>query len=205
MTSKKTNINIDDESKKDEAKKDEAKKDDKDVTSNEEELNESGSDEKDEVSDSEEKDNASEEAEEDENSKYMRLAADFQNYKRRTEQEKSDIYKYANEKFATELLEVLDNFERAIDQELQGGADETIDEKFIEGMKMIFAQMLNVLKQNGIEEIEAIGTAFDPNMHHAVMTEKTEEYESGEVTKVMQKGYTLKGKVIRPSMVAVAE
>ena len=139
---------------------------------------------------------------EDANAKYMRLAADFQNYKRRTEQEKSDIYKFANEKFASGLLEVLDNFERAIDQENQ---DTSIDEKFLEGMNMIFAQLLNVLKQNGIEEIDALGHPFDPMLHHAVMTEKSDEYKSGEVTKVMQKGYVLKEKVIRPSMVAVAE
>lgn len=139
---------------------------------------------------------------EDANTKYLRLAADFQNFKRRTEQEKSDIYKYANEKFATGLLEVLDNFDRAIEQENQ---DTSIDENFLEGMKMIFSQLQNVLKQNGVEEIDALGKPFDPLLHHAVMTENTDEFESGEVTKVMQKGYTLKDKVIRPSMVAVAD
>ena len=139
---------------------------------------------------------------EDANTKYLRLAADFQNFRRRTEQEKSDIYKFANEKFATGLLEVLDNFERAIEQENQ---DTSIDENFLEGMKMILDQLINVLKQNNVEEIVALGQPFDPLLHHAVMTEKSDEYKPGEVTKVMQKGYILKEKVIRPSMVAVAE
>jgi molecular chaperone GrpE len=133
--------------------------------------------------------------------RYMRLAADFQNYKKRTEKEKSDVYVYANAKFATDLLEVLDNFERAIDQDATEGADA----KFLEGMNMIRAQLSNVLQKNDVEEIAAVGEAFDPNVHHAVLMEPSDEYESGQVTYVMQKGYKLKDKVIRPAMVKVAE
>lgn len=188
MTSKKDKETK--ELNKDEVKIDETETVDSETSENEK-NDEAGKDE-----------SATESASEDAETKYMRLAADFQNYKRRTEQEKSDIYKYANEKFATGLLEVLDNFERAIDQENQ---DVVIDEKFLEGMKMIFSQLVNVLKQNGIEEIDALGQPFDPNIHHAVMTEQSKKYKSGEVTKVMQKGYALKDKVIRPAIVAVAE
>lgn len=137
------------------------------------------------------------EPEEEESVRYMRLMADFQNYKRRAEKEKSDIYSYANEKLATELLAVLDNFERALEVA-------TEDQSFKEGMSMIFKQLGDVLEKSGLKEIPALGETFDPNFHNAVMTEDTAEYESGKVSGVMQKGYTLNGKVIRPSMVRVA-
>lgn len=140
---------------------------------------------------------AKKEPEEDSDTRYMRLMADFQNYKKRVEKEKKDLYSYANEKLVTELLEVLDNFERALDQEGQG-------DSFKEGMEMIFKQLSDVLKKSGLAEIPALGEEFDPNFHNAVMSEETDEYESGTVSGVMQKGYTLNGKVIRPSMVKVA-
>ncbi|NLD19939.1 MAG: nucleotide exchange factor GrpE [Clostridiales bacterium] len=136
------------------------------------------------------------EAEEDADTRYLRLMADFQNYRKRVEKEKSDIYSYANEKLITELLAVLDNFERAFDQEV-------CDAGFKEGMDMILKQLGDVLNKSGLAEIAALGEDFDPNYHNAVMTEETEEYESGKVSGVMQKGYTLNGKVIRPSMVKV--
>ena len=100
-------------------------------------------------------------------------------------------------KRALELLDVLDNFERALDQEGQG-------DSFKEGMEMIFKQLGDVLKKSGLAEIPALGEEFDPNFHNAVMSEETDDYESGKVSGVMQKGYTLNGKVIRPSMVKVA-
>ena len=138
-------------------------------------------------------------AEEDEalNAKYLRLMADFQNYKRRTEKEKSDIYAFANEKIVSELLNVIDNFERALDAGNEG-------DSFVEGMNLIFKQLQGVLEKAGVVEIEALGHEFDPNFHHAVMTEDSEEYESGKITAVLQKGYLLNNKVIRPSMVKVA-
>ncbi|MGN1144115.1 MAG: nucleotide exchange factor GrpE, partial [Anaerovoracaceae bacterium] len=122
---------------------------------------------------------------------------DFQNFKRRTEKEKSDIYAFANEKIISELLNVIDNFERAL---LHGAAGDS----FAEGMNMIFKQLQGVLEKAGVKEIEALGLDFDPNFHNAVMTEDSTEYESGKVTEVLQKGYTLNSKVIRPSMVKVA-
>ncbi|MFQ9893899.1 MAG: nucleotide exchange factor GrpE [Emergencia sp.] len=130
------------------------------------------------------------------NTKYLRLMADFQNYKRRVEKEKSDIYAYANEKIVSELLDVIDNFERAL-------LHEAADESFAEGMKMIFKQLTGVLEKAGLEEINALGEDFDPNFHNAVMTEDNADYDSGKVTEVMQKGYMLNKKVIRPSMVKV--
>lgn len=134
--------------------------------------------------------------EEDGDAKYLRLMADFQNYKKRVEKEKTDLYSYANEKLVTEILAVLDNFERALAHEDSGDG-------FKEGMEMIFKQLMDVLEKSGLAEIAALGEDFNPNFHNAVMTEETEEYESGKVSGVLQKGYTLNGKVIRPSMVKV--
>lgn len=137
------------------------------------------------------------EEQESESERYMRLMADFQNYKRRSEKERSDIYSFANEKIITELLTVADNFERAL-----ASADR--NESFVKGMEMIFDQLIGVMIKSGTEEIKALGEDFDPNFHNAVMTEESSEYESGKVTEVLQKGYILNGKVIRPSMVKVA-
>lgn len=136
--------------------------------------------------------------EEELNTRYLRLAADFQNYKRRVEKEKGDIYAYANEKIVIELLDVIDNFERALEHSSE-------NESFSEGMNMIFKQFKGVLEKSGVEEINALGEDFDPNFHHAVLTENSAEHESGKVTQVLQKGYFLNKKVIRPAMVKVAE
>lgn len=143
------------------------------------------------------KDKASEE-DETWNEKYTRLMADFQNFRKRTDKEKADVYSYANEKIMTDLLAVLDNFERALDSECK-------DEAYAEGMKMIFKQLTDILTASGLEEIEAVGQDFDPNFHHAVLTDNNDDFDSGKVTEVLQKGYKLNGKVIRPSMVKVNE
>ena len=140
------------------------------------------------------------EEDEDIQTKYLRLAADFQNYRRRSEQEKAAVYSMANEKFATELLEVLDNFERALEADT---APEDGD-GFGDGMKLVFKQLQGILEKNNVKEIETSGK-FDPNFHNAVMTEEAEGVESGSITKVLQKGYKLNEKVIRPAMVAVAQ
>lgn len=133
------------------------------------------------------------------NAKYMRLMADFQNQKKRFDKEKADIHQYANEKIVKNLLEVIDNFERALD------AAKDADPKIHEGMEMIFKQLMAALENAGVSEIKALGEEFDPNFHNAVMMEETDEYESNKVSEVMQKGYTLNSRVIRPSMVKVAQ
>lgn len=140
---------------------------------------------------------AEKKAEEQESERYMRLMAEFQNFKRRAAREKSDIHAYANEKIVGELLPVLDNFERAL-------STNTEDiEGYAKGMELIFTQLKTALEHAGLEEIPALGEEFDPNVHNAVMTEDSEEHEDGHISKVLQKGYKLKDKVIRPSMVAV--
>ena len=131
------------------------------------------------------------------NAKYLRLMADFQNFRRRTEKEKNDIYAFANEKIVSELLNVIDNFERALAMAEEG-------DSFAEGIRLIFKQLQGVLEKSGVAEIEALGQDFDPNFHNAVMMEDSTEYESGKVTEVLQKGYMLNNKVVRPSMVKVA-
>lgn len=131
------------------------------------------------------------------NERYLRLMADFQNFKRRTEKEKGDIYAFANEKIISELLNVIDNFERAL-------AAGNAEDNFCKGMEMILKQLLGVIEKAGASEIKALGEEFDPNFHNAVMMEDSDEYESGKVTAVLQKGYILNSRVIRPAMVKVA-
>ncbi|MBP3897693.1 MAG: nucleotide exchange factor GrpE [Mogibacterium sp.] len=136
-------------------------------------------------------------AEEQESERYMRLMAEFQNFKRRAAREKSDIHAYANEKIIGELLPVLDNFERALDTKSEDV------EGYAKGMELIFTQLRTALEHAGLAEIPAMGEEFDPNVHNAVMTEDSEEIEDNHISKVLQKGYKLNDKVIRPSMVAV--
>ncbi|MCQ2552187.1 MAG: nucleotide exchange factor GrpE [Clostridia bacterium] len=131
--------------------------------------------------------------------KYMRLMAEYQNFRNRTAKEKSDIYAHANEKFALDVLEVIDNFERAMSAKPE-------DDKFADGIELILKQLVSVLEKNNVKEIEALGKPFDPNFHNAVMTEAAGEGKEAEtVTQVLQKGYILNSKVIRPAMVAVAK
>ena len=133
--------------------------------------------------------------------KFMRLAADFQNYKQRTERERFERYSEGKRDFAADMLAVLDNFDRALAEEVP----RMTDPLFYEGMEMIRTQLSDVLVKNGIKEIEALGQPFDPNLHHAVIMEPSSDYEAGKVSEVLQKGYALGEKVIRPAMVKVAE
>ena len=145
----------------------------------------------------EEEPSKEDEKDKEEDQKFIRLMAEFQNYKKRVDKEKKDTFAFANEKIVTELLDVIDNFERALETECE-------NEKFYEGMKLIFDQFQGVLKKAGLEEIEAMGEEFNPTYHNAIMTQDSDEHKSGHVINVMQKGYKLKNKVIRPSMVVVA-
>lgn len=131
--------------------------------------------------------------------RYLRLQADYSNFRRRSGEEKQQMHLLGMEKLALDILPVLDNFERAL------ATDEVKDEKFYEGMKMIADQFRGELAKNGIVEIEALNAPFDPNLHHAVLTEEKEGVESGVVIDVLQKGYKLKDRVIRPSMVKVSK
>ncbi|MCQ2555020.1 MAG: nucleotide exchange factor GrpE [Clostridia bacterium] len=129
--------------------------------------------------------------------RYVRLLAEYQNFKRRTEKEKADIRQYGIEKVVKQMLDVADNFERALNVE-------TSDEKFKDGVELILKQFLTALENSGVSEIKALGEEFDPNFHQAIMMEDSTEYESGKVTCVIQKGYLLNNRVVRPAMVKVA-
>ncbi len=128
----------------------------------------------------------------------LRMQAEFINYKKRVEKDKKDTIIFANEKLLIEILEVVDNFHRALDSEKE-------HDSFFQGMEMIFNQLDNILKENGLEEIESDGQVFDPHLHSAVIMEDSDEVESGRITETMRKGYKLNGKLIRPAMVKVAK
>lgn len=128
----------------------------------------------------------------------LRVQADYDNFKKRTEREKIAERKYKSQDLANELLPALDNFERALAVEV---TEET--KTLIEGIEMVYRQIQDALKNEGIEVIDAVGKKFDPNLHHAVMQVEVEEEESNVVIEELQKGYILKDRVIRPAMVKV--
>lgn len=136
---------------------------------------------------------------EDLNSQLLRLQADFVNYRNRVNKEKESSMAYGTEIIVCELLPVIDNFNRALE------AEEDTENGFYKGVKMIEKQLLDVFEKNSIVEIKALGEEFDPNFHHAVVMEESEEYDSNIVIDVLQKGYMLKNKVIRPAMVKVSK
>ncbi|MCD2136841.1 nucleotide exchange factor GrpE [Salinicoccus halitifaciens] len=132
--------------------------------------------------------------------KYLKLYAEFENFKRRNRQEIDLNNKYKDQKFAEDLLPVLDNLERAM--AIEGDNDSFASLK--KGVEMVYNEFLNIFNKRDITVIEAEGKEFDPNFHQAVMTEPSEE-ESGIVLEEFQKGYQLKDRVIRASMVKVSE
>ncbi|MEK3995613.1 nucleotide exchange factor GrpE [Psychrobacillus sp. FSL K6-2365] len=138
---------------------------------------------------------------EEEQDKLIRLRADFENYKRRVQLDKASDHKYRAQSVLMDILPVLDNFERAL-------AVETTSEEatsLVKGVDMVYRTLLEAVKKEGLEQIEAEGVAFDPNFHQAVMQEQDDSKESGIVLQELQKGYKLKDRVLRPSMVKVNE
>jgi len=133
----------------------------------------------------------------------LKSKAEFINYRKRLEEEHSRFLKFCNEDLIKELLPTLDNFERAINMDDTNLNDEV--SKFLSGFKMIYCNFVNILKNSGVVEIDGNNKPFDANYHEAIMTEKREGVEPGMVLDVLQKGYILNGKVIRPAMVRVSE
>jgi len=129
----------------------------------------------------------------------IRLQADFENFRRRTRQEKEDLWKYAAEQLVVALLPVLDNFERA----LEAGGKSVED--FKAGIEMIYRQFQDVLRAEGLSPIPAVGERFDPARHEAVMREESVDYPENVVLAELRRGYCLKDKVIRPVLVKVAK
>lgn len=129
----------------------------------------------------------------------LRTQADYDNFRRRTVKEKEELGKYASAKLITELLPVIDNFERAL------GSVSDVPEaaSYAKGVEMIFRQLEGILKAEGLTPMEAVGTPFNPEYHQAIMQVESDEYEEGDVVEEVQKGYMLKDKVLRPAMVKV--
>ena len=144
-----------------------------------------------------EQENIKEELEK-EKDKYQRLQAEYSNYIRRTNIEKETIGVFANEKIITELIPVIDSMERAVE------ACDNKEDKLFEGITLVHRQLKDTLAKFGVEEIEAEDSEFDPNLHLAVMQESVDGVEANKVVMVLQKGYKLGTKVIRPSMVKVS-
>lgn len=132
------------------------------------------------------------------NDQYLRLQAEYTNYRRRTQQEKETIGLYANEKIMQELILVIDNMERALE------SFEDKEDAMYKGVDLVYKQLKDTLEKNGLEEIEAENQEFDPNLHLAIMQESVEGVEPNKVTMVLQKGYKLGNKVIRATMVKVS-
>lgn len=134
------------------------------------------------------------------NNQYIRLAADFDNYRKRQAQERENLLNYGTENALTKLIEVLDNFERG-----QKSLENVEDcEKVKESFNLVYKQTFEILSKLGLEEIKAIGEEFDPNFHEAVMQTPTDEFPQHTVMQELRKGYKFGDKVLRPSMVNVA-
>lgn len=129
-----------------------------------------------------------------------RQMAEFDNFRKRTEKEKSAMYEVGAREIIEKILPVLDNFERglaSVPEDLKGGS-------FAEGVEMIYKQFVKTLEDAGVEAIEAVGQQFDPNLHNAVMHVEDDQYGENEITQELQKGYKYRGNVVRHSMVQVA-
>ena len=127
--------------------------------------------------------------------------AELVNYRKRKDEETANMLKFANQDLITELINVVDNFERAIKLDDNDLTDEL--SKFLDGFKMMYANLMEILKKFGVEEINRVGEVFDPNLEQALMTDSIEEMDDDVVTEVLLKGYKLNGRVIRPASVKV--
>lgn len=134
------------------------------------------------------------------NDKYVRLYADFDNYKKVAARNKEELLKYANEDLMTDILTVIDHLELA----LQHASDDAVSNSLAEGVQLTLKELRNVLEKNGLVTIEALGKPFDPFVHHAMSQIETEDEEENTVVKEFRKGYMLKDRVLRAALVGVA-
>ena len=138
--------------------------------------------------------------------KYLRAHADFENAKKRLEKDKMNAVSYANESFAKDILAVLDSFDNALSS-IEGVDEENsseVLEKMKEGVTLTHNQLKKILEKNHIKEIDCEGE-FNPEVHQAIMQIESENHEAGDVVQVMQKGYTIKDRVLRPAMVSTCK
>jgi len=130
---------------------------------------------------------------------YTRKLAEFQNFTKRKENEVAEMRKYASEEIVVKLLDNIDNLERAVDASKESQNFDSL----VEGVNMILNNLKHLLTEEGVEEIEAAGKEYNPYEHKAMITENKEELDDNVVVQVFQKGYKMKGKVVRPAMVTV--
>ena len=133
------------------------------------------------------------------NERIVRLTADFDNFRKRAQREKDEARQFANQGLLEKLLPVLDNFEMALT------AVKDADPSVRDGVQMILDQLLGVLKESGVEPVDAMGQPFDPNLHEALSQEETSEVEEGTVVQQVQRGYKLNDRLVRPARVVVAK
>ena len=133
------------------------------------------------------------------NTRILRLTADYDNFRKRSQRDKDDVRQYANQDILEKLLPVLDNFEMAIT------AVKDADPSIKDGVQMIYDQLFNVLKDSGMEPIDAIGEQFDPNLHEAISQEESAEVEEGKVIQQVQRGFRLNDRLVRAARVVVAK
>ena len=137
---------------------------------------------------------------------YLRLVAEFDNYKKRTAKQFSDIIENANQSLILEILSVVDDFERALESSSpeNNGDKQSNNDVLYDGMKLIYDKLTATLRNKGVEVMDDLGKQFDPNFHEAVMQVPSEDKEDGTITAVVQPGYKLNSKVIRHAKVVVA-
>ncbi len=141
-------------------------------------------------------------AQEENDDRYIRLMAEFENFRKRTDKEKQQMFEVGAKSVIEKILPVVDNFERALAMVKQPAEGEEMD-PFMDGMDKVYKQLIKELDAIEVKPIEAVGKPFDPNFHNAVMQEESDEYESGIVLKELQKGYMYRDSVVRHSMVSV--
>lgn len=134
--------------------------------------------------------------------KYFYIAAEMDNYRKRMEREKENLVKFGNERVLSDLLQVIDNFERTIDM-LKPDQDPKM-KNVVTGLDMVNKQFIDVLSKHGLTPVEAVGKDFDPNFHEAMAQEYVDGKKPNEVIKEFQKGYSLNGRLIRPAKVVVS-
>jgi molecular chaperone GrpE len=136
--------------------------------------------------------------------KYLRAHADFENSKKRLEKDKMNAVSYANESFAKDILAVMDSFENAL-ASMEGNEDSSeVLEKMKEGVNLTYEQLKKILEKNNITEVKTEGE-FDPEVHQAIMQVESDAHKTGDIVQVMQKGYMIKDRILRPAMVSTCK
>jgi molecular chaperone GrpE len=138
----------------------------------------------------------------DNHDRLLRMAAEFDNYKKRATREMNDFRKFANENFAKALLPVVDSMDLAIES---SSNDKHVNNSMVEGVNMTLKEILKIFEQFGVKRFESIGNTFDPNLHQAVMQEETDKFPENTVSKELQKGFMIHDRLLRPAMVVVSK